>query len=72
MKRSSKPNEQNMKAGDIVKFKKVVDKGDETVRMQVNWVDGGRVHVTALMGMELNPTYIYPETDLVAVEDSAA
>lgn len=59
-----------MKAGDIVKFRKIVDKGDETVRMRVDWVDGGRVHVTALMGMEINPAYIYPESDLDVVEDS--
>ena len=59
-----------MKSGDIVKFKKVVDAGDETLRMVVDWVDGGRVHVTALVDMELKPTNIYPESDLVVVVSS--
>lgn len=60
-----------MKSGDIVKFKTVVDKGDETIRMVVNWVDGGRVHVTALVDMEIKPTYIYPESELEVVDISS-
>lgn len=59
-----------MKTGDIVKFKTVVDKGDEDLKMVVNWVDGGRVQVTALVNMELKPTYIYPESDLEVVESA--
>ena len=59
-----------MKKGDVVRFRKVVDPGDEKVRMRLlEDPDGGRVLVEALVGMELNPTYIYPTEDLVECAD---
>ncbi|MDH4164357.1 MAG: hypothetical protein OEW15_16970 [Nitrospirota bacterium] len=55
-----------MKKGDIVKFKETVDVGDEKVRMRLlEDPDGGRVLVEALVGMQLNPTYVYQVKDLV-------
>lgn len=55
-----------MKKGDIVKFKEAVDPGDDKVRMRLlEDPDGGRVLVEALMGMSINPTYVYPINDLV-------
>lgn len=54
-----------MKRGDIVKFKEVIDKGDEHLRMVVlEDEDGGRVHVVELAGMSLNPTARYNVKDL--------
>lgn len=54
-----------MRMGDIVRFKEVVDAGDEELRMVVlEDEDGGRVLVQALIGMRLNPTYRYNTKDL--------
>lgn len=59
-----------MKKGDIVKFRETVDPGDEKVRMRLlDNPDGGRVLVEALMGMSINPTYVYPISDLVKCEE---
>ncbi len=61
-----------MKKGDIVRFKKFVDPGDEKVRMRLlENPDGGRVLVEALVGMEFNPTYVYPTEELVECEEAA-
>ena len=61
-----------MKKGDIVKFKEAVDPGDEKVRMRLlEDPDGGRVLVESLVGMEINPTYVYPVSDLVKCEEPA-
>lgn len=55
-----------MKRGDIVKFKKVVDPGDDRIRMRLlEDPDGGRVLVESLVGMTINPTSIYQVDDLV-------
>jgi hypothetical protein len=54
-----------MKTGTIVKFKDVVDAGDENIRMLVlEDSDRERVLVEALVGMNLNPTYRYNVKDL--------
>lgn len=54
-----------MKRGDIVKFKKVVDKGDEDLRMVLlEDPDGGRVLVVAIVDMNLKPTSRYNVEDL--------
>lgn len=54
-----------MRRGNIVRFKKVVDTGDENLRMVVlEDEDGGLVLVQALVGMRLNPTYRYNAQDL--------
>jgi len=57
-----------MKSGDIVKFKKVVDEGDETLRMVVDWVDGERVQVISLVNMAIKPTHIFPLSELEVVD----
>lgn len=54
-----------MKKGDIVKFKKVVDEGDEDLRMVLlEDPDGGRVLVAAIVDMNLKPTSRYNVEDL--------
>ena len=54
-----------MKAGTIVKFRDVVDVGDENIRMMVlEDSDRERVLVEALVGMSINPTYQYNVADL--------
>lgn len=54
-----------MKAGNIVKFKKIIDAGDEDIRMVVlEDADRERVLVEALVGMNFNPTYRYNVEDL--------
>jgi len=54
-----------MKAGNIVKFKNVIDAGDEDIRMVIlEDADRGRVLVEALVGMKFNPTYRYNTDDL--------
>lgn len=54
-----------MKRGDIVKFKEVVDAGDDELRMvALEDEDGGRVLVQALVGMKLNPTARYNVANL--------
>lgn len=46
-----------------------MDPGDEKVRMRLlQNPDGGRVLVEALVGMEINPTYVYPVKDVVESE----
>lgn len=59
-----------MKKGDFVKFKTVVDKGDETIRMRLREdPDGGRVLVEHLLNLSINPTNIYKVDDLELAED---
>lgn len=54
-----------MKKGDIVKFKRIVDPGDEEVRMiLLDDPEKGRVLVQALIDMRIPPTYIYPVEEL--------
>lgn len=54
-----------MKKGDIVKFKKVVDAGDETLRMVLlENPDGGRVLVAAVVDMNIKPTSRHNVEDL--------
>lgn len=54
-----------MKAGNIVKFKNIIDAGDEDIRMVVlEDADRERVLVEALVRMNFNPTYRYNVEDL--------
>jgi len=54
-----------MKAGNIAKFKNIIDAGDEDIRMVVlEDADRERVLVEALVGMNFNPTYRYNVEDL--------
>jgi len=60
-----------MKKGDVVKFRNIVDAGDENVRMVLlEDPDGGRVLVMALMGMNINPTSRYNVEDLELCSES--
>ncbi len=57
-----------MKKSDVVKFKAVVDAGDEDIRMRLlEDPDGGRVLVESLRGMSINPTSRYNLEDLELV-----
>ena len=57
-----------MKKGDVVKFKFVVDAGDENIKMRLlEDPDGGRVLVESLQGMNINPTSRYNVEDLELV-----
>jgi hypothetical protein len=58
-----------MKKGDIVRFKKVGDPGDDKLRMiLLEDPNGDRVLVETLLGWEINPTYVYLINDLVKCE----
>ncbi len=54
-----------MKKGDVVKFKKVVDAGDEVLRMVLlENPDRGRVLVEAIVDMSIKPTSRHNVEDL--------
>ena len=54
-----------MKKGDIVKFRKAVDPGDEDLRMiLLEDPDGGRVLVECIVDMKIRPTCRYNADDL--------
>lgn len=60
-----------MKKGDIVRFKEIVDAGDETVLMELlENPDGGRVLVRDLVDMAIQPTSVYPVDDLIEISDT--
>lgn len=49
-----------MKIGDIVKFRKAVDPGDENLRMiLLEDPDGGRVLIESVVDMKIRPTCRY-------------
>ena len=51
--------------GDVVKFKRVVDPGDEEVKIiLLDDPEKGKVLVQALIDMRIPPTYIYPVEEL--------
>ena len=57
-----------MKKGDLVKFKRVVDPGDEKARMVLlEDPDGGRVLVQHQVDMVIKPTDVYPVEELELV-----
>ena len=54
-----------MKKGNIVKFRNIVDAGDENLRMiLLEDPDGGRVLVESIVDMKIRPTYRYNVEDL--------
>jgi hypothetical protein len=54
-----------MKKGDVVKFKNIVDAGDENVRMVLlEDSGGGRVLVEIICDMNIKPTYRYKVEEL--------
>lgn len=59
-----------MKKGDIVKFRKAVDTGDENLRMiLLEDPDDGRVLVESIVNMNIRPTHRYSVDDLEACSD---
>lgn len=59
-----------MKKGDIVKFRKAVDPGDEDLRMiLLEDPDGGRVLVESVVDMKIRPTYRYDVENLETYSD---
>ncbi len=58
-----------MKKGDLVKFKKSVDPGDDTLRMFLeDNPENGRVLVRCLVDMAIQPTSVYLVEDLKLCE----
>lgn len=58
-----------MRKGDLVKFKTVVDPGDDEIRMVLREdPDGGRVLVADLIDMTLLPTRIVLVDDIELVD----
>lgn len=58
-----------MKVGDVVKFREVLESGDELCRFVVSELRGDRVLVTEFAvchEMSIKPAYVYPVADLVA------
>ena len=54
-----------MKKGDVVKFKRIVARGDEDARMiLVEDPDGGRVLVQHICDMNIKPTNRYETEEL--------
>jgi hypothetical protein len=55
-----------MKKGNIVKFRKAVDPGDENLRMiLLEDPDGGRVLVESIVDMKIRPTYRHNVEELI-------
>ena len=61
-----------IKTGNIVRFRDVVDAGDENARFLVlddYGTDSAKCHVKQLAtGLPLEPTFVYLKSDLVVVE----
>ncbi len=54
-----------MRKGDIVKFRKAVDPGDEDLRIiLLEDPDGGWILVESIVDMKIRPTYRYNVEDL--------
>ena len=59
-----------MKKGDVVKFRNIVDAGDEDLRMiLLEDPDGGRVLVESVVDMKIRPTCRYSVDDLEVCSD---
>lgn len=58
--------DEELKKGDRVRFRRVVDPGDDKVVMVLlEDPDGGRVLVQSLIWKELNPTRVIPTAELI-------
>ncbi len=60
-----------MNVGQVVKFREVVEAGDDACRFIVSELGGDRVLVTEFAvchEMSILPQYVYPTADLVAAE----
>jgi len=56
-----------MKNGDIVKFKDVKEKGDDSLLMIVEEVRGDRCLVRSLVNMAIQPTHAYMTNEMEVV-----
>lgn len=57
-----------MKVGDVVRYRKEVDQGDDLCRFVVSEMRGDRALLTEFAvchDMSIKPTYVVPLTDLV-------
>jgi len=62
----SRTKDEELKKGDLVRFRRVVDPGDDKVVMRLlEDPDGGRVLVESLIWNELNPTRVLPTSELI-------
>jgi hypothetical protein len=59
-----------IKQGDILKFKEILEKGEENlIFLAIENEDGGRVKVQAInVNLTLKPIYIYESKDLKKIE----
>lgn len=58
--------DEELKKGDRVRFRRVVDPGDDKIVMElIEDPDGGRVLVQSLIWDELNPTRVLPTSELI-------
>jgi ribosomal protein S27AE len=63
---NSKTNDAELKKGDLVRFRRVVDPNDDKIVMRLlENPDGGRVLVESLIWDELNPTRVLPTSELI-------
>lgn len=62
----SKTKDEELKKGDLVRFRRVVDPNDDKIVMRLlENPDGGRVLVESLIWDELNPTRVLPTSELI-------
>jgi len=60
--------DEELKKGDRVRFRRVVDQGDDKIVMVLlEDPDGGRVLVESLIWESLNPTRVLPTSELIKV-----
>ena len=60
--------DEELKKGDRVRFRRVVDPGDDKIVMVLlEDPDGGRVLVESLIWDSLNPTRVLPTSELIKV-----
>ena len=63
--------DEELKKGDRVRFRRVVDPGDDKIVMElIEDPDGGRVLVQSLIWDELNPTRVLPTSELIKVSQT--
>jgi hypothetical protein len=58
-----------MKVGQKVKFKEILEQGDEELRFIVLEDKGDRVLVQAVVDLPFPPTYTYLKSELVVTEN---
>jgi hypothetical protein len=68
-------SERGISVGDIVRFREVVDEGDESERMEVVELRGDRILLRTLdpywQDRRLVPTRVVPTADVVKLDDAS-